>query len=253
LCAGTYGSPAILLRSGIGPEVDLHALGIDVVASLPGVGANLSDHPTASLDAGYHGPFRDRPLVHTIATFHSSLAAAGTPPDLMLWLSDPEAPDGDEGQWWVEVVLLKPRCRGRVALRSSDPTVAPRIVLPDPHDTPDLDRLVEGVERAHDLLAREPLRRFLTPMGARPATRDALVAEVEGGWYSIPHVVGTCAMGPSPADGAVVDGTGRVYGVDGLFVADASIIPTEPSGFTLFPTLMLAERLSIGVAGAAAR
>jgi choline dehydrogenase len=253
LCAGTYGSPAILLRSGVGPAADLHALRIDIAADLPGVGRNLSDHPATSLDAGFHGPWRESPIIHTIATFHSSGAAAGSPPDLMFWLADADPPDGDESQWWVEVVRLKPRCRGRVSLRSADPAIAPRIELPDPHDPADLDRLVEGVERSHDLMASEPLSALLTPKAPRPATRDAVIAEIEAGWYSIPHVVGTCAMGPSPRDGAVVDAAGRVHGIEGLFVVDASIIPTEPSGFTLFPTLMLAERLSAQVAAAAGR
>ena len=251
LCAGTYGSPAILLRSGIGPSTELRALDIAPAVDLPGVGRNLSDHPAVSLDAGYHGPHREAPIVHTVATFRSSAAGPADPPDLMFWLADADPPDGDESQWWLEVVLLRPRCRGRVSLRSSDPTAAPRIELPDPHDPADLDRLVEAVERAHDVLGRAPLRPLLT--GApRPSTRAAVVAEIEAGWYSMPHVVGSCAMGPSPADGAVVDASGRVHGVDGLFVVDASIIPTEPSGFTLFPTLMLAERLSSAVAGAAA-
>jgi choline dehydrogenase-like flavoprotein len=69
--------------------------------------------------------------------------------------------------------------------------------------------------------------------------------------YSIPHVVGTCSMGPSPEDGAVVDADGRVHGIDGLFVADASIIPEPPSGFSHLPTLMVAERLSEVIAKAA--
>ena len=62
--------------------------------------------------------------------------------------------------------------------------------------------------------------------------------------YSIPHVVGTCAMGPSPEDGAVVDSLGRVHGVDGLSIIDASIIPDAPSGFPHLVTIMLAERLA---------
>jgi len=67
--------------------------------------------------------------------------------------------------------------------------------------------------------------------------------------YSIPHVVGTCAMGPSPDVGAVVDATGRVHGIEGLFVVDASIIPAAPSGFPHLVTIMLAERLSDEIAG----
>ena len=62
--------------------------------------------------------------------------------------------------------------------------------------------------------------------------------------YSIPHVVGTCAMGPSPADGAVVDALGQVHGVDGLSVVDASIIPDPPAGFPHLVTIMLAEHIS---------
>jgi len=85
-------------------------------------------------------------------------------------------------------------------------------------------------------------------MPAGDAELEAYVAE---NGYSIPHVVGTCAMGPRPEDGAVVDATGRVHGIDGLFVADASIIPEPPSGFSHLPTLMLAERLAEVVAEAA--
>jgi choline dehydrogenase-like flavoprotein len=62
--------------------------------------------------------------------------------------------------------------------------------------------------------------------------------------YSIPHVVGTCAMGPTPEEGSVVDASGRVYGTDRLSIVDASIMPDVPSGFTHFPVIMIAERLS---------
>jgi choline dehydrogenase len=250
LCAGTYGSPAVLLRSGIGPAADLAALAIESRVDLPGVGRNLSDHPTTGIETSYVGPYRESPLVHTIATFHSSAAASDGPPDLMFWLTDPDTPENPP-QWAVEVVLLKPRCRGQVALRSADPSEAPRIELPDPHDPADLDRLIEGVRRADDLLAELARRGHL---GEPPPTRsrEQAIAAIEAGWYSIPHVVGTCAMGPSPADGAVVDRQGHVHGTHALYVVDASIIPTEPSGFTLLPTIMLAERLASAIAADAA-
>ena len=115
----------------------------------------------------------------------------------MLWLSDPE---GDPPGFEIGVVLLRPRSRGAVRLRSPDPCEPPSIELPNLNDPSDVDRL--------------------------------------------PHVVGTCSMGPRPDDGAVVDAAGRVHGTDRLSVIDASIMPDVPSGFTHIPTIMIAERLS---------
>lgn len=208
LCAGTYGSPAILLRSGIGPAGHLGSLGIAVRLDLPGVGENLSDHPATDLELGYAGPARTMPLLHTAATFRSRSATADDPPDLMLWITDPDPP-GRPTQLTIGVVLLKPRSRGRVRLRSSDPADAPRIRPADAvANRVDLDRLVEGYERAL-AVASEPAVSHLCGSPVPPASRDALVRRVVGSRWSAPHVVGTCAMGPSPADGAVVDAAGR--------------------------------------------
>jgi choline dehydrogenase len=95
-------------------------------------------------------------------------------------------------------------------------------------------------------VADRPEIRSLSP-GARPAspaTLEALHDLVVREAYSIPHVVGTCAMGRSPDEGGVVDHRGRVHGVEGLFVADASVIPDAPAGFPHLVTMMLAEHLS---------
>ena len=77
---------------------------------------------------------------------------------------------------------------------------------------------------------------------------DGLPELVRANGYSLPHVVGTCSMGPRPEDGAVVDPSGCVYGVQRLSVVDASIMPDVPSGFTHIPTIMIAERLSEAIA-----
>ena len=244
LCAGTYGSPVVLMRSGIGPARHLRSVGIDVRLDLPGVGANLADHPGTDLACDYEGPARSAPLLHSAATFHSRTASTSGPPDLMLWLADPDLPESPP-QLTIGVVLLKPRSRGEVRLRSSDPADPPRIRLPDHRDPADLDRLLEGFERAIAVAEHPAVGRL--GGDARPAaarTRDELVERVLEDSYSVPHVVGTCSMGPSPADGAVVDATGRVHGTERLYVADASIMPTVPSGFTHLPTIMIAERLS---------
>ena len=131
VCAGTYGSPAILMRSGIGPAEHLRSVAIPVRLDLPGVGANLADHGGVDIDCGYRGPARTAPILHLIATFHSSAAASDEAPDLMLWLSDPR---GDPPIFEIDVVLLRPSSRGTVRLRSADPTDPPCIELPDRRD-----------------------------------------------------------------------------------------------------------------------
>ena len=93
LSAGTYGSPPILMRSGIGPGADLHGLGIKPIVELPGVGANLADHPAVDLDSGWRGEGSAGPILHSIATFRSSIAGSDGAPDLMFWLTDPDAAD----------------------------------------------------------------------------------------------------------------------------------------------------------------
>lgn len=212
LCAGTYGSPAILLRS----ELDL-----------PAIGKNLADHPGVYVDFGYQGP-PAQPVLHAIATFRSSGTPEDGAPDLMFWISDP---DGDPAEAGVEVVLLKPRSRGEVRLRSLDPADPPVIRLPNLDDGEDVRRLIEGY-------------RLALRVGGLPDEPDdaSLEARIRADAYSIPHVVGTCALG------SVVDQEGAVHGAERLWVADASIIPEAPSGFVHIPTVMVAEKLSSSIA-----
>jgi choline dehydrogenase len=247
LCAGTYGSPPILLRSGIGPAEHLRSVGIPVRLDIPGVGANLADHPAVDLDCGYHGPARTAPLLHTIATFHSSQVSTSAPPDLMLWLSDPVAPEEPE-QFTIGVVLLKPRSTGTVRLRSADPLDAPRIELPNFKEPSDLDRLVEGYRRAMEVASRPEVRRLCERPLPEISDDAELRRKIRQAAASVPHVVGTCSMGSSSAAGAVVDGSGHVHGTERLFVIDASIMPTVPSGFTHLPTIVIAEKLAERVA-----
>jgi choline dehydrogenase len=244
LCAGTYGSPAILMRSGIGPADHLRSLGIDVRVDLPGVGSNLADHAALDVDCGFTGAVRETPWLHTIATFRSSSAAVTGPPDLMFWVPDPFSPDGSTPVFEIEVALLKPKSRGTVRLRSADPVEPPRITLPSLNDSTDIDVLSEGYRLGVELANRPEIRR-LCSLPSSPSVEDAEFGRfARENAYSIPHVVGTCAMGPIPEHGGVVDSSGRVYGTEGLFVVDASIMPTVPSGFTHLPTIMIAERLS---------
>ena len=239
LCAGTYGTPPLLMRSGVGPAGELRELGIPVLVDLPGVGANLADHPSVYLDFGYTGPARSRPLLHTIATFHSAARSTRETPDLMFWFADPNEQDPSFG---IEIVLLRPRSRGRVRLRSKDPADPPRIELPKLSESIDVDRLVEGYRRALAVANNAAVRELCG--GAAPTEPASLPELIDAEEYSIPHVVGTCAMGPRPEDGGVVDATGRVHGTEKLSIVDASIMPDVPSGFVHFPVIMIAERLA---------
>ncbi len=244
LCAGTYGSPPILMRSGIGPASHLGDVGVSVLVDLPGVGGNLADHPAVALDCGYAGVGRSAPVLHSITTFHSAERSSEQAPDLMFWLCDPSGPPGELAPFEIEIVLLRPRSRGMVRLRSADPAEPPAIQLPSLSDPSDLERLAQGYHRAFDVANRPELRRLCA--GTPPAeSRDVeLTTLIRAEAYSLPHVVGTCAMGPFPASGAAVDTSGRVYGTERLSVIDASIMPDIPSGFTHIPTIMIAERLA---------
>jgi choline dehydrogenase-like flavoprotein len=229
LCAGVYGSPTILLRSGIGRDGDL--------VDLPGVGENLGDHPSVYVDCGYGGPARAEPLLQVIATWHSEGRSTVETPDMMLWLGDPE---GDLPAFEIGVVLLRPYSRGRVRLRSSNPVDSPVIELPNLADPADVTRLAEGYGRAIEVANHQALRGHCS--GPAPSKPEELETYIRSELFSVPHTVGTCAMG------SVVDASGNVFGVDRLTVADASIMPDVPSGFTHFPTIMIAERLAERVA-----
>jgi choline dehydrogenase len=242
LSAGSYGSPPILMRSGIGPAAHLAEHGIDVLIDLPGVGANLADHPGVDLDAGLAGDPSCEALRHTIATFHSRSQRADGSPDLMFWVHEPSE---DDGRLYLDPILLKPESRGSVRLRSADPVDPPRIALPGLRAERDVQRLMEGYALGMELANHPAVRARATEPGpARPSDLIELRKRVTSGFYSLPHVVGTCRMGPSPDEGDVVDAAGRVHGVDGLQVVDASVIPDAPSGFPHLVTIMVAEHLA---------
>jgi choline dehydrogenase-like flavoprotein len=242
LAAGAYGTPPILLRSGIGPADHLADVGIPVQVALPGVGANLADHPGVDFDTGWRGAGASGPLLHTIATFRSDQDLVDGPPDLLFWTTD--ADSGDPG-FYLDPILLKPAGRGTVRLRSPRAGDPPRITLPAVRESADLDRLADGYRRAVEIANRPEIRSLCSePAPTVPADRAAMERLIAANAYSLPHVVGTSRMGPSPDLGDVVDHLGRVHGVEALHVIDASIIPEPPSGFPHVITIMAAEHLA---------
>jgi choline dehydrogenase len=251
LTAGTYASPAILMRSGIGPAAALQGLGIGVTADLPGVGNNLIDHPLVAVDLpttpGYAGP-----RFQVMLTLRSALADPGGPPDLHLFpagpFDDPASPAG--GVFGIVTGLLAVRSYGSVQLRSADPGHPPRIDIAHLRHPDDMARMIEAIRHARQLSRTPPLAGFVTgaELAPGPSISDddsaglALSIRQRAGSYH--HPVGTCAMGPDPGDGAVVDARGAVHEIGGLWIADASVMPAIPAANTNLSTIVIAERIA---------
>jgi len=253
LAAGTYASPMILARSGIGPAAELQAHDIAPVVDLPGVGSNLVDHPLISIDLPTRpspGPSRFQAHV----TFRSAAADLARPADLLLFTAGPFDVGPDQSAsgavFGIVAGLMAPRSRGWVRLASSKPNDAPRIHLAHLTDADDVERMLDAVVEARRLVLSEPVAAItagteLSPGPAFPTdNREALAAWVRTAVSSYHHPVGTCAMGPDPVLGAVTDSRGSVHGIDGLTIADASIMPTIPTATTNLPTIMVAEHIA---------
>jgi len=257
LSAGAIASPAILLRSGIGPRRDLEALGVGPAVDLPGVGANLIDHPLASVAlVPRPGVCEKTQPVVQIGARHTA-PGSGEWNDMQLFMISQadltEIPAtmalvGAPMIFAVGVALQRPRSRGRLSLTSSDPRTQPRIELNYLDHPEDMRRMVEGLRLAW--------RVAQWPAIARHAERVAILTEemmasdefVRGylrmAVNTIYHPVGTARMGPQGDDGAVVDQRGRVRGVDGLAVVDASIMPNVPRANTNLTCIMIGERVA---------
>jgi choline dehydrogenase len=249
--AGSYASPAIVMRSGIGPAGALRDLGIGVAADLPGVGGNLIDHPLAAVDLpatpGFAGP-----RFQVMLTLRSSRAGPGGPPDLHLFAAGPfdDAASPAGGVFGIVAGLLAVRSRGSVRLRSADPADPPRIDIAHLRHPEDMTRMIEATRHARRLSRTPPLAGFATgaELAPGPAISDddtaGLARSIRQRAGSYHHPVGTCAMGPRPGDGAVVDARGAVHGIDRLWVADASVMPAIPAANTNLTTIVIAERIA---------
>ena len=274
LSGGAFGSPQLLMLSGIGPAAQLQALGIPVQGDLPGVGRNLQDHidhvqgwrtpsgtETFGVSARGVGKFAAAMLEwrqQRTGMITSPYAGAGAfvrsapgieVPDLqlifVLALVDDHARKMHMGHGIsCHVDLLRPHSRGEVALQSRDARDSLRI---DPRffsDERDLETLYQGVclqQRIMESAPLDPVRgTMLYPvrLGDRAGMLDDIRSRADNQY----HPVGTCKMGPRDDAMAVVDAQLRVRGVAGLRVADASIMPTIVSGNTNAPSIMIGEK-----------
>ncbi len=274
LCAGAIGTPQILQLSGIGPAALLHGLGIAPQHELAGVGENLQDHLQIRAVFAVEG-------VKTLNTLaHSLLGKARIGLEYLLRRSGPMsmAPSqlgaftrSSAAQAWpnleyhvqplsldafgqplhrhdaftASVCNLNPSSRGQVRIRSPRPQDAP-LIQPRYLSTPEDRQVAADSLRLTRRIAAMPALARYRPREIRPGVQfqsDDDLARLAGDiGTTIFHPVGTCRMGPAGDAGAVVDARLRVHGLQGLHIADASVMPTITSGNTNAPTLMIAER-----------
>ncbi|MEV0908006.1 GMC family oxidoreductase [Streptomyces hokutonensis] len=253
LSAGSYGSPAILMRSGVGPAEDLRALGIDVVADLP-VGRRLQDHPF------FHTLFALAPEHQSMTSAHaahlwwaSSEAQAG---ELDLSIAAVHLLDGSfsptGGAIALASAVTRPESRGSLRLASRDPHDAPVIDNNYLATARDRSRMLEAVRLVRRLARTSPLvgavAAELVP-GDAVHSDEELETAIATGIATYGHPTSTAPMGGPWDEWAVVDETGAVNGLTGLRVIDASIIPEVPSTVTNATTIMIAEHIARRVYG----
>jgi choline dehydrogenase len=254
LSAGAVGSPHLLLISGVGPAEDLRSAGIPVVADLPGVGADFTDHPTVYV--GYR-PAHPLPMppgrlpLHGV--LHTTSAGSPVPGDLEIlpWLTPfgriTGAPAGQhEDELAVGVALQREDSRGRLTLHAAEPTSQPRLEYRYLTEESDRRRLRDGIRLAVDLLRTRALTALLAGRVGLPddvLIRDAALDRwIRAHLTTAIHLAGTARMGPDTDPGAVVDQQLRVRGVAGLRVVDTSVMPQVTVRGPAATAVMLGER-----------
>ena len=259
------------MLSGVGEAEHLHGLGLPVVLDQPGVGANLQDHLDLFTIGECTGPHTydryARPLWSALAGVRYALTRSGPVASSLFetggfWFADKAARSPDiqfhlglgsgieagvaampDGGVTINSAYLRPRSRGTVRLASADPRAAPLIdpnYWADPHDRA---MSLEGLRMVREILGAGPLAPFVRAErlpGPEVRTEADLVAYAHANCKTDHHPAGTCRMGADA--GAVVDPRLRLYGIEGLRVADASVMPTVVSSNTNAATIMIAEK-----------
>jgi choline dehydrogenase len=284
LAAGALGSPHLLMLSGVGPAAQLKQAGVQPVLDLP-VGQNLHDHLFCPISFRAKGSGHRGTALHFFTGLAKEALRGGTwfgrtlfesgaflkassnskIPDLQFhslpWgypdpnQDGPGRPRVDSGECFtIFSTLIYPKSRGELTLTSTDPAVAPRI---DPHflEHPDDSRLLaRGYRIARDIVRGSKMKSFvqdeLAPGGHRTSDQD-LAAEIRLRAHTVYHPVGTCRMGKD--ERAVVHPDLRVRGLDGLRVADASIMPSVTGGNTNAPCIAIGERAAAFIRASAGR
>ena len=278
LAGGVYGSPQMLMLSGIGPAADLGELGIRPLVDLPGVGRNLIEHPflfvgwQAAVGRFVNELRLDRAVLSVLrwALFGKGPFATNGAAGNIFIRTDPrlDRPDmqftciaaemsaggvrppvthGEQPPPMIGcgISMIKQDSRGQVSLRSASPLDPPKIQFNLFKERSDVDRMIRGIRAARRIYGQEPLKSLtldeMVP-GRQLQSDEELEKFVRDEGAITQHAVGTCKMGTDTDVFAVVDGELRVRGVECLRVIDASIMPDVPGGNTNAPAIAVAEK-----------
>ncbi len=244
--AGAFGSPMLLMRSGIGPEDHLAEMGIETKHNLPGVGRNLRNHPVSGVI------YRDvsmepKDSVLSLVFLRYTASGSDTPHDMSISVDNRWVFDGVP-HTRLSACLEYARGAGRLTLTSADASAPPRLEYNYLQDLWDLARVREGVHLAIELAESPALKGMLdcrvAPNDAEMASEESLNQWILENVTTGHHSSGTCKMGPTTDPMAVVDQYGRVHGLDGLRVADASIMPDVVRVNPNATCIMIGEKVS---------
>ena len=286
---GAYGSPQLLLLSGLGPAEHLRDMGIEVVRDMPAVGSNLHDHFNTNLNwriskaitlndlerswprkitaALQYAMFRSGPMASN--GVHAGVFTRSDPrlerPDLQINIFEWSTLERSKTRvkphpfpgFTLMPVHLRPDGRGTVRLGSPDPLAPPKVLFDYLRSEYDMRALLAGIDLCRKIAAQPALKPYIveeiTPGPSVTAEQD-LIAFIRESGVSNQHPTSSCAMGPGT--NTVVDPRLRVHGIEGLRVADASVMPVVVGGNTNAPTIMIGEKVSAMIledAGAGAR
>jgi choline dehydrogenase len=240
LTAGAFHSPQILMLSGIGSPAQLDPLGIPVIHALDGVGQNYQDHAVVTMTFDGRDTFRPDWLIPRFRLMYRSR------PDIPcgnfhIMMRPPIEIAGLPSTMSVTAHLLEQHARGRVSLVSADPSDLPRVescLLEHPDDRA---AMASAMRFICELTQHASMQKYYGPP-QQPALNEAWEAFARSTHDSYHHAAGTCMMGPASDRAAVVDHRLRVHGLENLWVADASIIPTIPHANTNVTVMLIAER-----------
>jgi choline dehydrogenase len=246
LSGGTYGSPAILLRSGVGPSTDLSSLGIDVVADLP-VGRRLHDQAFFNNAYALAPDYLEMTPAVGSLLWTASSEAIGDELDLHITathlLPGSYSPTG--GAIVLAMSLVQPESRGSLRLASRDPSKAPLIDSNYLATDRDARRMLEGARLTRAIAANGAFEQFTAGeiLPGNGVTDDDLPGYIPSNLAVYGHPTSTVPMGGPNDPWGVVDTVGAVKGLTGVRVVDASIMPEVPSTVTNLTTIMIAERI----------